>query len=136
MNIFTALFEMFSNGILSASLAIVIILSALFFIGFTGYLVLFLIDSIKLPIQEGDGILVRKIFEPEYDSDTLIANTPETAHWKNSWSLIIESEDGKINDEFFVSEEDFYRYEIGQRIRMKYSVGRILSSLYIKKILN
>ncbi len=122
--------------VLIGILATFIVISLLFFIYYTGYFLLFLFDYSFLDVKNGNGILFKKFFKPEYYSKTLIAETPETEHWENSWSLIIKSEDGKKEDEVFVSKEEFYRYEIGQRIQIQYSIGRILKSLYIKKLLN
>lgn len=101
------------------------------------YGLLELINSVFLPVQEGYGVIIQKNFIPSHHTTTLVPGAkgtliPITTWHPDAWSMII-SADGK-NGTFYIDETGYVRYNIHQKVKITYSIGRIWGTLNIKSI--
>lgn len=100
---------------------------------------LFLVDYTYRPINEGTGTVISKEFIPEHTETiwvynaALKMNMPQTTHYSNEWRLWIDV--NNLRDDVLVSENYYNSIKVGQQLKLKYSVGRIWKTLYIKEVL-
>lgn len=113
---------------------VVLALSGLIILG-----LLFLVDYTYRPINKGTGTVISKEFVPEHTETIYVYNAaikmsmPQITHYSDEWKLWIDVND--LHDDVSVSENYFNSIKEGQRLRLKYSFGRIWKTLYIKDIL-
>lgn len=133
------LFNPFSEGITGIILGIIGWVSFLLLIGVFIYLILCILDEIWLPKETGQGVIVKKEFKAAHGSTQLIPISmmspmifimPILHHHDDCWSIIIEV--NGIQGEFDVNEDDYNKLEIGQKLNLTYSWGRIFISVLVK----
>lgn len=130
--------EPFNDGIAGIFLALFMWALLLFLSGLLIFGMLLVIDCTYRPINEGNGTVTSKEFIPEHTETIWVYNsalkmsTPQTNYHSDKWKLCIEVDN--LRDDVFVSENYFNTIKQGQRLRLKYSFGRIWKTLYIKEI--
>lgn len=135
------LFEPFTeaDGFLDIFLGVLIWIVLLALSGLIIWGLLFLVDYTYRPINEGTGTVISKEFVPEHTETIYVYNAalkmsmPQITHYSDEWKLWIDVND--LYDDVSVSENYFNSIKEGQRLRLKYSFGRIWKTLYIKEIL-
>ncbi len=134
-----ALIESFSDGFTGIFIALTSWFAMIVLLGSIVYGLLFLVDYTYRPINKGVGVVISKAFIPEHTQTIWIYNAalkrslPQTNYYSDEWMLCIKVND--LHDNISVSKNHFHSIKEGQRLRIKYSFGRIYKTLYIKEIL-
>lgn len=134
--LYEILFETFTEDFLG----VIVGLMAWALLLFIGFLILWGVDGLFLPNQYGKGVITNKEFIPEHTTTTWIYDAnlkmsmPHTTHHDDDWVLHIQI--NGLVDDFSVSESYYDKVNVGDTINVKYSDGRIWSTIYIKEILN
>jgi len=128
--------EPFTDGLFMAIIGIITWLFVLGIIGIALYYTLYLIDSIGLKEQQGNGIVIDKWFEPTHTITTTImvgkVSVPQIQRIPDIWKVKIKI--NKTTDNVSVGMNKWNEIKINQKINCDYKIGRIYNKLYIKNI--
>ena len=100
--------------------------------------ILYIINYAWRPVLDGYGLIIHKEFIPAHDETTITYDAsskmslPHTTHYDDEWVVTVQLKD--MCDECDVEKEEYKKLKLNDRIHVAYSTGRLIKSLYIKKL--
>jgi len=97
-----------------------------------GFLV-YLIDSLFLPVKQDEGVVTDKYIKPPHTSSSFIVVgsvlVPTRHHHPKEY--VIEITIGEFTDTFYLEGEDWVKMKVGEKLICEYSNGRLINGIHI-----
>jgi hypothetical protein len=128
--------EPFEDGVSGWLLGMLIWGLTLTILGLIGWGLFYVVDSCWLPIHTGIGEVIGKGYSPAHYTTTYVMSgkvmIPVNTYVPESWNITINI--NGLTDIVNISEYNYNRISIGEKLECDYVTGRISSGIYIKAI--